>query len=320
MPTKAPTTLLQRELSKAEIQPWLESVIALLEEVVNYGVAAFARCLKTAKGTNESFAILFPYLHLLEMVDGVQVLLAQAAVTPAHLQLRSAFEALLTVEYIAETDSRRRAYAYLVADVRRRLAVYRTIPPNTEQGRRIRERIASDRYVRNMRIPDIRDVPVQISALEEVLDRPYWKEANKSFDDFKKSKKRAAQWYELYGGPSSLEGLASRLKRPAHYDLLYRSWSATAHVGDAVLRQLRSGARDTAMICGIRDTSEFRTVSNLAVAFALSGTRCVLQYYRPEEVSRVSGVPAFTKWYLREIRDRWMKSLEGQPPATPESL
>jgi hypothetical protein len=43
------------------------------------------------------------------------VLICSGTPSPAQLQLRSAFEALISIEYILKEDTERRAFAYLAA-------------------------------------------------------------------------------------------------------------------------------------------------------------------------------------------------------------
>lgn len=309
MPTKPPTDLFDRDISKALVREWIDVAIPMIQEVVNHGVAAFTRCLTTAKGGDENLAILMPYLHLLEMTDAVEILLAEAAPIPAQVQLRSTFEALLTIEYITKAAAPRRAFAYLVADIHRRLASWRAMDPNTPEGRRGRERIATDAYTQDMRIPDIPDIRARIENLETLLQKPDWREANVEYRRLKKILKRRPAWYQLYDGPKNLEELATHLGWPAHYDILYRPWSEAAHAHDAVYRKLTEGAKGEPAIHRVRDTSEFGTVVSLVVTFTLRATRRILSFYRPEEL------PAYKSWYLREVRESFMRFL---PPGSEE--
>lgn len=171
MPTNPPTGLLDRHMSKALAREWIDVATPMLTEVVNHGVAAFARCSKTAKGADEHLAILMPYIHLVEMIDGVHILLVGAAPTPAQLQLRTVFESLLTIEYITEGDTIRRAYAYLVADIQGRLATYRGMDLKSVEGRRKQERITTDRYAQEMQVPDIPDLAARIDSSKTPLAR-----------------------------------------------------------------------------------------------------------------------------------------------------
>ena len=66
--------------------------------------------------------LLMSYLHILEMADGIDVLLSQSCVTPAIPLLRSMFESNLGITYMLEKDTDARSYDWLVAHYRARLA------------------------------------------------------------------------------------------------------------------------------------------------------------------------------------------------------
>ena len=303
MPTKPPTDLFDRDISKALVREKIDLASPLIQEVVNYGVAAFLRCLTTGKPRDEKLAILMPYFHLLEMVDGIEILLAQAAPFPAQLQLRSAFEALLTIEYIVETDTVRRAYAYLVAGIHRRLASYYAMDPNTREGKHRKERITADKYVGDVRIPDIPGIEAGIANLEGILQKPGWREADVEYGELKKRLGRRPSWYQLYGGPQNLERLATHVGGPACYDILYREWSEMTHVEGSIYQLFMTGEEVEPVMRRVRDPSEFDTVVALAVTFALRATRLILGFFRAEEL------PAFGSWYVREVRETFLRFL-----------
>ncbi|MBI3327519.1 MAG: hypothetical protein HYZ81_12565, partial [Nitrospinae bacterium] len=144
MPTDPLKKLLDRDLQKAAADYIIKEVCPMLQEVVNYGTNAFARC--HASANNERVAhipgdahlvILMPYRHVIEMIDAIEALLEQSVVNPAYLQLRSAFEAYLQLEWILKEDTKRRAITYLVYDIRNRLKIYSSLDPDTEDGKRV---------------------------------------------------------------------------------------------------------------------------------------------------------------------------------------
>lgn len=67
--------------------------------------------------------ILMLYRHVIEMIDAIEALLEQSVVNPAYLQLRSAFEAYLQLEWILKENTKRQAITYLVYDIRNRLKI-----------------------------------------------------------------------------------------------------------------------------------------------------------------------------------------------------
>ena len=305
MPTKPPTDLFDRDISKAIAREWIDLATPMLVEIVNHGVAAFARCSTTAKGGDEHLAILMPYRHLLEMIDGVQILLGEAAPDPAQLLLRSAFEALLTTEYITEADTVRRGHAYLVGDIRQRLATYRRMDRKTPEGKQMHERIDADESARDMRIPDIPDLDARIENLEILLKKPHWREADEQFQDLQRRLKRRPLWHHLYGGPENIEFLSVHLKRGGQYEILYRQWAKRAHAADTVQRILTKGDKGGPAFRRVRDPSEFVITVTLAVTFVLAATRRILSFYRPNE--------KWEQWYFREVRDTFLKFIGPEP-------
>src|SRR5262249_25125126 len=131
----------------------------LLQELINYGAAALVRCSIRPEGKDENLAIQLSFRHLLEMIDGVEILLAQAGCPAAALQLRSAFDALLALEYMTKEDSSRRGLAYLVTFFLRLSALYRRLDPTTDEGRKWHE------HARRELHPDVAANMARIASL-----------------------------------------------------------------------------------------------------------------------------------------------------------
>jgi|GEM_PF-6496843 len=115
MPTTAPRTVYDPDLSKAQVKLFTDIAVPLLKEVLNHGLALFVRCSIRPEGDDENLMILFTYRHLLEMLDSVLIQIAECSPATAALQLRAMFEALLTLEYVTcdKAKTRQRALAYL---------------------------------------------------------------------------------------------------------------------------------------------------------------------------------------------------------------
>src|SRR5260370_8364215 len=135
MSTKALDSLFDPDYFKVQIRPVLDIAGPLFEELRNYGLAVLARCSYRPEGGDENLAILLPYLHLLEMLDAVQILILESSITPAKLLIRSMFEALLVLEYVSRKDTIRRGLAYLFMDIISRLKSIRTLDPTTPDGK-----------------------------------------------------------------------------------------------------------------------------------------------------------------------------------------
>src|ERR1700693_2332440 len=95
--TRGPKKFFDPALKKTQLRPVLDIAIPLLSEVLAYGLALFARCSIRPEGDDDNLVILLNYRHLLELLDSVNIQLAECAPSPAALQLRAMFEALLTI-------------------------------------------------------------------------------------------------------------------------------------------------------------------------------------------------------------------------------
>ena len=309
MSTKPLDTILYRELSVVAAKEIVEIASPLLQELVNYSTNAFARCASSASGEeNEDLAVLSLYLHIIEMSDGIEVLLSQSCPIPAMPLVRSSFEALVSIEYILEADYVRRSLSWLADYVHKRLAFYESLIPSTARGRAFRKARSEDKTTRDFewwRFPDPTEVQGAIANLQRLLARSQFQPIEAEFARCKRRRKRRPYWYQLFGGPPNLRELAKSVNRHAQYDMLYRHWSTIAHAHD-FSRFLTRTDKDEPAIKGLRDHSSLKGTAVFAAHFILDATRVVLGKFRPGEET------AFAKWYVTEVRERFCL-LTGEP-------
>jgi hypothetical protein len=284
-------------MSIAKVRPLIDLAAPTLEEVVRYGLALMARASVTARGGDEHAAFFSLFHHLLGMVDESTVLLRQCAGSGIVLTLRSAFEALLSLEYM-NGDFERRAYAWLVADVHRKWQFYKTLDSRLPEGKQLDEVRLADRYGKDVTIaPPATSLDEQYARFERLLKLPHWSDAEAEWQRARgqgKSKRRP-EWYQLYDGPPSVQGMAERVDRGYQYHLLYRQWSVTMHAS-GLLSHFKKGRDGEIGIVPMRNGSELAGQVHLALGFGLDGIRLVLERYRGEEK------PQFANWYISDIK------------------
>ncbi len=300
MPTKPPSTLFDPDLAKEQVPPITEKAVPLLREVLSYGLALFARCSYRPEGDDENLVILFVYLHLLEMLDAVTILLAESAPAPAALQLRAMFEVLLTIEYLTQdkAKTRKRAFAYLYKVELERKRFYLAQDPNTSEGKAFRESISDDPYSSEWKPADSPDLAERIKAIDALLDTPDLKATAEEYHRTKKARGRKPPWYGLYDGPTNVKELAALLKRGASYEILYKEWSECSHSADAIDRILTHNSSGAAAR-SLRDATELNHAINFAIGFAVDAARCLICYYRSGEE------PVLNRWVTNEIMPIW---------------
>ena len=276
----------------------------VLREVIDEGLGVFARCSKTAQGEEENVAVLFPFLHLLEMLDGTEVLLDGAAVNPAYPVLRAAFESLLSVEWVTKDlspdESRRRSRAFVVVDIHRKIQLinrYDTAHPDHAQ---FAAEIQKDDAGSRILMPKVRGSSSRRAGLKAMLQSPALREAAAEYEATRaRLKKRWPPYYACWGGPSDIEQLARHLGRGGQYQVLYRRWASESH-GDVLNRQLTTFDGETA-IHRFRSGQALDGTYSLALTIGLAAIRTVLGRYRPEEIEG-----PHPRWYESKIRQDYV--------------
>jgi len=291
MPTKPLETVIYRELQIARAGKFLAVASPLFQELVNYGSNVFIRCATSStRGENEDLAPLNLYRHILEMTDAFEVLIVQCCAAPTVPLVRSSFEALMALEYILETKSTyvQRSLSWLAVYARRRLAMYDSMLVDSPRGKEFQLSVAKDKWVHDLPALPQDKVRAAIENLRQLLAKPQFSAIEREYAQFK----RPPYWYQLFGGPSTLQQLAYALNHHVQYDFIYRRWSTVAHAHDfssflAVSSTGEGGIR------GIRDAGPLQELSRFAATFMVEATRRMLIEFRPGE--------EFAKYYEAEV-------------------
>jgi hypothetical protein len=284
--------ILDRDLSLSISKEMRAIGAPLLREVIDEGIRVFERCSVTARGADENAGLLFPYLHLFELLDSLEVALDGAAA--GAVLLRASFEALLTVEWVASEPSLRYGAAYVVVDLHRRIRGWERFVQGHDRQKTLKATFEKDRFGQHITLPVEQDAEKRIVGLRSLLAKPHLQEAEAEYQRLKNP-----PFYALWGGPRNLEQLALRLNRGGQYEFLYRLWSATAHSED-LQRQL--GSRDgSAAVRPFRNGESLKEGYNFGVGFGLEAMRCLLRHYRPTELDAW-----FSPWYNRSISERYL--------------
>ena len=301
MSTEPLESILNRELSIAHSKEVVNVAIPALHEVVNYGTNALMRCATSVqKPVNEEMAVLALYRHILEMTDGVEVLLANACAIPSIPLLRSSFEALLSLEYILENDAEysRRSLSWGVNYFRRRLKSHEALNPSTEEGKRFAESLRNDQIGAYLALPPEDQVQKGIESIRSLLKDPKLEAIESEFRSEKRKRNRHVEWYSLFNGPENLRKLAQHLRRPAQYDWLYRHWSSTSHALDLGAFMVPSSHGEF-FIGRLRDPEPIPRLAIFAVRFAGDATRITLGKFRHSE--------DISAWYNSNVKEPLLK-------------
>ncbi len=300
MPTEPLKLILDRELAIANAKELLDVSSTTMQEAINYATNVFGRCERTAKNNyDEDVSILALYLHIIEMADGIDVLLRSSCPIPAINLLRSMFEGLLSLEYMLEDEYRNRSLSWLYFHFRKKQYFYKSFNPNTPQGKVFSENLMRDKLLKKIDITS--QHKINVKATENIKSLFESEHFNKIEIEFKRTKKnnngRSPKWYELFDGPQNLQKLAYKLERHGFYDFLYRLWSQVAHAQD--FSRFFDANEKEPTIERLRDSKEVKSTVAFTMTFILEATRKILRKFRPEEIQ------GFSLWYVKSIKENY---------------
>lgn len=287
--------ILDRDVSRAQIEPIRIIAEPLLQDVIDDAVGVFARCSHTAPDGDANLGILPPFHHIIEMVDGVQVLLAESGVAASLPVLRSAFEALVGIKYVLKENSENRALCYVVADLKDRIRWYDSMDPRTDRGTQYRQDIGLKDNP-DYPIPPLDEVERGRAQIEGLLEQPLFRPHSDEYERTRRARKGIPPWFSLYEGPRNLRELTRVTGDLDDYVILYSHWSKTAHAVD--LSSQLGEKEGIATIRVIRSPQNIEQQYLFATYFLLEAGRLILGYYRQGELVR------YAKWYKERISTR----------------
>lgn len=298
MPTEPHPDVLYRELAVIQVRDVYPDVSQLIAEVVNFGTNSLVRAMSYGEGEeNLHLAAFALYRHILENTDAIQVLVENGCPATAAPNLRSSFEALLSLEYITESDDdyRIRSLSWLAGYARIRLKSYRSFLTSTQLGQDFRKSIIEDKTVRDFPPLPQDQVAEGIDRMERLLARDQFTQIQEEFDSFE----REPRWFRLFGGPANVRELARYLERSVQYDVLYRQWSRVVH-GEDFSPFIARGPNGEQSVRGLRDLGRTNEVTTFAVTFMLEAIRHLLTKFHPGET--------WGNCYLREVQQRYLRA------------
>jgi hypothetical protein len=268
----------QREHYRALLQRYASYLAGLTERLV-----ATFEVVHPEMGTEGELrhaTVLMLARHFISTQDGAAVLVAQGCSEPAGPLLRSAFEARLGIGYILTADHERRAIAYQVAHIHRKLKIYRRFDGKHELGRALRAELAGDEHADVLdRIPE--DTAVYAARLEPALRRPAFVPVEAEWQAAKNRRGKEPNWFSLFGGPKDIKDLAKEMEELSTYWFLYKHWSDVTHAGSG-MENVAMTASNEKVIRPLRHPEELKSVVQIITGFSNDVAVALLTTYRPD--------------------------------------
>lgn len=293
MPTEPLKKILDRDFAKAGARDFIELASPLLRELVHHATHAFERCQVASDkmgGVDEDIGPFCLYRTIMDSVDAIDELVRESCGLGTQPVIRTAFEAVVSLEYVNGDDSARCGLAWFYAYLLNRKRTYELLKSTTPSGRTFAA--AWERQF-GAAFQEPRDVDKAIANLAGLLSKPHFAPIACEFKRMRKKIKRLPRWYSLFGGPENLRALAKSANREADYDFVYRYWSSIAHAHDASSFLTRCTDGSPAF-WGMRYPGGLPQSALLAATFLLSATRSMLKRYCQSE--------DMASWYKDEIK------------------
>ena len=170
--------LLERDISIEQTREIREMAGPILRSVVDESANLFGRSFETSDNQKDkNFVALMSFHHVIEMLDGVEVLLDRSCVVASQPPLRSAFEASLVMRHVLADTTEANAQRYIAHAIRNRIKWLDEYAPDHKDLPKLRRQVSRPPYVRIGGLMQIRQLA---ESLEQIEDYKiiYWQLSN----------------------------------------------------------------------------------------------------------------------------------------------
>jgi hypothetical protein len=294
-------TLLSRDPFDSDTQAFLDRMAKMLQRCVDFGTNLVTWLNPPQVGYTGTVAISL-LLHVLEYVDGISILVPNAASGAMIPIARSEMEAVLSLLYLLEKDSERRAIAYHVSFVHERIKKHERLDPTTETGKQFAAIVSKDPAVEVTKWQSV-DASEPVKNLKSLLSEPGFSQVDAEWQRTKKvgSGRGRIQWYSLFGWPRNIQGLAEHLEAYSWYHILYNQYSEHAH-SSGTLGKIRQKVDGRSVFCPVRYPVGIDRDAPLVAVMACQCYQTLVEKLVPSRVRE------YQHWYKQEMEQDLMST------------
>ncbi|AMP98921.1 hypothetical protein AY601_2015 [Pedobacter cryoconitis] len=263
-----------------------------IDELVNYGTHVLSWGLDATDGGDEIIPQLMIFRNILENLDAISVLVRAGSIDPCKSLLRVVLESVLNLEFMFQGEIERNGLAFLICNYHSENKLTEKLTPGKEQFKQLRRKLRADRSLPDdMLPPTIAGLPAHRENLKNLIAHPLYEKVEAEYQRTIASGIRNPAWYQLFGGPPTIEQLAEKLSHQGFYEVLYRGWSGSIH-GEDILKG-KFGMEDGHFtISQIRLLTDTKTVTQFACSLGLIAYRAYISHRMPHREIDVA------EWYL----------------------
>jgi hypothetical protein len=300
--------LLDRDVNIAAVKQTFSKQIDTLVDMVNYGSYLILRAFDSSKKRLEDAIVIGVLLkQVTSMVDGIEVLASQGIVNPAYLQVRSAFEASLYIDWILKSESTKKAEYYYISNLRNtKLWTLRYLKGTKENldylelMSDIRDKIKPSSQTKEQE----EKAKKQVADIDRVLNQDGYREINTLFEK-RRSKTTGldVHWYQLLG-IASIKKLAETVGRLSEYVVYYSKGSEFTHTTS--YRQHIMFNKRKVTFEPIRHLENMHSVLQAGIGICLSSYFSIINHYRYGE----------SRAFIMKYKTDWQDAFLNMPTIT----
>jgi hypothetical protein len=302
MKEKSLIKILDRDRFTVEAKQIFPKQIELLVDMVNYGTNLIVRAYDSSgKKLEDGIVIGVLLKQIISMIDTVQELVSKGIISPSKLQIRSAFEASLYIDWILKNESSKKAKYYYVSNLRNTRVWASRLLEGTKDNLAFSAKLGVFAHIiapQSIPIDQKEEAIKQIANIERILRINSYSSIDAEFE--KKSNKKTGvdpKWYTLLG-ISSIQKMAEDVGRVPEYIFDYSLGSEMMHT--ASYRDHIKFKKGNIIFEPIRHLNGSSSLLNSAITLCLHSYRVIIQHYRKGEFSN------FTLKYKNDWRNAFL--------------
>jgi len=279
-----------------------------VHDSVNFLIDAWttAEATNANSGQTSGATVLMQTRNVIEVLDGVGVLVREGCTQNCFHLLRSAWESYWGILWVLADDTLRRAKAYQLAHAHRTVAFAERCDPTTDANKKLRERLAGQDHSHVFEGADVDSLAIadrmrRLFESDEFCDiEAAWQKAVTA----RGKKPGPPPWYSLFDGPENARQLAYRVGEGVAYETFYGFYSDAVHGMNAFDHMANTETGDAQSVRPIRHPFWINKVSSQGNQIALLVAAKVLNSLASESVA------VFKARYAKSMAPR-MRKLSG---------
>jgi len=249
----------------------LSRLTSLTEGFTQTGLEMLEDTMNSKEILKTDLASFLLFRQTLEMGDALSILIKSGSVNASKPLVRTLLECYFQLAYLFNDNEKRKALQFLYHYERRKKEYYENLA-FPKKGGSFFEKLKKDRHLRNNDISKEQKKIYQenIKKIEKTLNEEgnkviaeeYLRTENKKTNGKTGKKGKVSYWYELFDGPTSVEGISIELDESGLYQFIYRNCSSYAHGEDIVHANLLPYDEASFKISPLRDLRQLSIVTN----------------------------------------------------------